>query len=127
MKGRKILDRLEHDLSHYMISELCKADPTKRGTAELYKYKGLSLDVDTKQKGEDKTFKVRIGVLEAEFKIGSGDKTSGSLSPEDEKAIMLWMGQSDHSHQLMNVFTTGKQRKVIGIVPFDLEEHYSQA
>ena len=127
MKGRKILDRLEHDLSHYMISELCKADPTKRGTAELYKYKGLSLDVDTKQKGEDKTFKVRIGVLEAEFKIGSGDKTSGSLSPEDEKAIMLWMGQSDHSHQLMNVFTTVKQRKVIGIVPFDLEEHYSQA
>ncbi|MBQ8635953.1 hypothetical protein IJX73_02730 [bacterium] len=127
MKGRKILDRLEHDLSHYMISELCKADPTKRGSADLYKYKGLSLDVDTKQKGEDKTFKVRIGVLEAEFKIGSGDKTGGSLNPEDEKAIMLWMSQSDHSNQLMNVFSSTKQRKTIGIVPFDLEEYFMQS
>jgi fido (protein-threonine AMPylation protein) len=44
MSQRKILDKLEHDLSHFMISEMCKADPTKRGTPEMYKYKGLSID-----------------------------------------------------------------------------------
>jgi len=127
MKGRRILDKLEHDLSHFMISEMCKADPTKRGTAEMYKYKGLSINVNKEQKGEDKTFSVRIGVLEAEFKIGNGDKTAGSLAPADEKAVILWMNQSDHSHQLLRVFEKGKKLVTIGIIPFDLEEYYTQA
>ena len=125
MKGRRILDKLEHDLSHFMISEFCKKDPTKRGSAEMYKYKGLSIDVDPKSKEKDKVFSVRIGVLEAQFKIGSCDKTSGSLAPEDEKAIMLWLAQSDNSHQLMRVFQAGVKKKQIAIIPFDLEEYYT--
>ena len=125
MKDRKILDKLEHDLSHFMISELCKADPTKRGSAEMYKYKGLSIDVDPKSKEKDKVFSVRIGVLEAQFKIGSCDKTSGSLAPEDEKAVMLWLSQSDNSHQLMRVFQRGVKKKQIAIIPFDLEEYFT--
>lgn len=124
MKNRKILEKLEHDLSHFMISELCKADPTKRGSTEMYKYKGLNINVNKEKKGEDKTFSVRIGVLEAEFKIGNGDKVGGSLAPEDEKTVMLWMNQSDHSHQLLRVFEKRKQYKTIGIIPFDLEEYY---
>ena len=125
MKDRKILDKLEHDLSHFMISELCKNDPTKRGSAEMYKYKGLSIDVDPKSKEKDKVFSVRIGVLEAQFKIGSCDKTSGSLAPEDEKAVMLWLSQSDNSHQLMRVFQGGVKKKQIAIIPFDLEEYFT--
>ena len=125
MNNRKILDKLEHDLSHFMIQEMCKADPTKRGTPELYKYKGLSIDVDTKSKQKDKVVAVRIGVLEAEFKIGTCEKTSGSLNPADEKAIMLWMCQSDNSHQLMRVFARANAKKEIAIVPFDLENYYA--
>lgn len=125
MKGRRILDKLEHDLSHFMISEMCKADPTKRGSAEMYKYKGLSIDIDPKSKEKDKVFSVRIGVLEAQFKIGSCDKTSGSLAPEDEKAVMLWLSQSDNSHQLMRVFQSGIKKKQIAIIPFDLEEYFT--
>ncbi len=125
MKDRKILDKLEHDLSHFMISELCKNDPTKRGSAEMYKYKGLSIDVDPKSKEKDKVFSVRIGVLEAQFKIGSCDKTAGSLAPEDEKAVMLWLSQSDNSHQLMRVFQGGVKKKQIAIIPFDLEEYFT--
>lgn len=125
MKGRRILDKLEHDLSHFLISEMCKDDPTKRGSAEMYKYKGLSIDVDPKSKEKDKVFSVRIGVLEAQFKIGSCDKTSGSLAPEDEKAVMLWLSQSDNSHQLMRVFQGGVKKKQIAIIPFDLEEYFT--
>ena len=124
MKDRKILDKLEHDLSHFMISEMCKNDPTKRGSAEMYKYKGLSISVDEKSKEKDKIVNVRIGVLEAQFKVGSCDKTSGSLAPEDEKAVRLWLTQSDNSHQLMRVFTKETKKKQIAIVPFDLEEYY---
>ena len=125
MKGRRILDKLEHDLSHFMISELCKADPTKRGTHEMYKYKGLSIDVSDKKRQKDKVFAVRIGVLEAEFKVGTCEKTSGSLNPADEKVVMLWMSQSDNSHQLMRAFNQVSVKKEIPIVPFDLEEYYS--
>ena len=124
MKDRKILDKLEHDLSHFMISEFCKADPTKRNSSEMYKYKGLSITVDPKTKMKDKVFNVRIGVLEAQFKLGSCDKTSGSLSPEDEKAVRLWFSQSDNSHQLMRVFQVQKEKKSVNIIPFDLEEYY---
>ena len=53
MDARKILDKLEHDLSHFLINETCKADPTKRGPAEMYKYKGLSINVNKEQKGEE--------------------------------------------------------------------------
>ena len=125
MKGRRILEKLEHDLSHFMISEMCKSDPTKRGSTELYKYKGLSIEINPKSKEKDKVFSVRIGALEAQFKIGTCDKTSGSLAPEDEKAIMLWLAQSDNSHQLMRVFQTSTKKKQIAIIPFDLEEYFT--
>mgnify|MGYP003291052370 CR=1 FL=1 len=125
MNPRKVLDKLEHDLSHFMISEMCKNDPTKRGTPEMYKYKGLNITVDTKSKEKDKVVAIRIGVLEAEFKIGTCEKTSGSLNPADEHAIMLWMSQSDNSHQLMRVFARAQGKHEIAIVPFDLEEYYS--
>ena len=125
MQARKVLDKLEDNLCHFLISEMCKADPTKRGSPEMYKYKGLSINVDTKSKTKDKLVSVRIGVLEAEFKIGSCDKTSGSLAPEDEKAVMLWLNQSDNSHQLMRVFQGGVKKKQIAIIPFDLEEYFT--
>lgn len=126
MDARKIVDKLEHDLSHYIISELCNADPTKRASSELYKYKGLSITVDPRSKKHEKTFSVRIGVLEAEFKVSSGEKVSGSLAPQEEKLVRFWMSQSDNGNLLRMIFEQNNARKEVPILPFDLEDVFDQ-
>lgn len=126
MNEKKILEKLEQSLSHYMIEETCRQDPTKRGTSEMYKYKGLSINVDTKAKTEEKTIKVRIGSLEAEFKINNGDKSSGGLAPEDEKMIMLWMVRSENSRAMRAMFAKNRIKKELPIIPFDLEDVYEK-
>lgn len=125
MDSRKVLDKLEDDLSHYLISEMCKADPTKRGSSEIYKYKGLSLKVDSQSKKQEKTVFVRIGVLEAEFKLGSCEKCSGGLSSQEEKLVQRWLGGNENTTKLQAVFSRIKVSKKPAIIPFDLENYYS--
>ena len=123
----KLLTKLEQDLSFFMIQELCKKDPTKRGSSEMYRFKGLAINSNEKEKDKDKekTIKVRIGALEAEFKINSGDKVSGALAPEDERLVMIWMNKTENMSQIKQIFTVNDQnRKPISIVPVDLEEIY---
>lgn len=125
MDSRKVLDKLEDDLSHYLISEMCKADPTKRASSEIYKYKGLGLKVDSQSKKQEKTVFVRIGVLEAEFKLGSCEKCSGGLSPQEEKLVQRWLGGNENTTKLQAVFSRIKVSKKPAIIPFDLENYYS--
>jgi len=125
MDARKILNKLESDLSFFMISEMCKSDPTKRLSGEIYKYKGLGLKADSKSKNQEKTIFVRIGVLEAEFKLGSGEKCSGGLSSEEEKLIQRWMCESDNTTKLQSIFSKMKNSNKPAIIPFDLEHFYS--
>lgn len=126
MQPKKIIDKLEHDLSHFLISEMCKSDPMRRGSAEMYKYKGLSIFVDPKAKTSEKTVSVRIGALEAEFKIDSCDKNSGALAPEEERLIMIWLGQNENQHYLKSIFTKNISKKELLIVPFDLENVFDK-
>ena len=126
MQPRKILDKLEHDLSHFLISEMCKADPTKRGTPEMYKYKGLNITADPKSRAYEKTVHIRIGALEAEFKINNAEKNSGCLAPEEERLIGIWMNQSDNYQNLRMIFANQKTKKEVPIIPFDLEIYYQQ-
>lgn len=125
-EARKILDKLEHDLSHFLISEMCKSDPSKRGSPEMYKYKGLNITADPRSKAQEKTISVRIGVLEAEFRINACEKNSGCLIPEEERLVMLWMGQSDNNALLRQVFNPKGIKQDMVIIPFDLEEYYSK-
>ena len=124
MEARKILDKLEDNLCHFLIGELCKADPTKRGTPELYKYKGLSITADPKSKAQDKTVSIRIGVLEAEFKVDDCEKCSGCLSPDEERLIMLWLAKNEINTNIKTIFTRKVKNKKITIIPFDLENFY---
>ena len=122
MKNRKVLDKLEQELAHFMINEFCKKDPTKRGAAEMYKYKGLNIIADTKTRAKEKTVSIRIGALEAEFKVENGDKTSGALTPEEEKMIYIWMNQNETNYALRSIFGETKiNKRHIKIIPFDLE------
>lgn len=124
MEARKILDKLEDNLCHFLIGELCKADPTKRGTPELYKYKGLSITADPKSRAQDKTVSIRIGVLEAEFKVDDCEKCSGCLSPDEERLIMLWLAKNEINTNIKTIFTRKVKNKKITIIPFDLENFY---
>ena len=51
----------------------------------MYRYKGLNIKLDPQSKAKEKTIFVRIGALEAEFKIDSCEKNSGALSPDEER------------------------------------------
>ncbi len=126
MQERKIIDKLEHDLGHFLIGEMCKSDPMRRGSAEMYKYKGLTINVDTKSKQKEKTISIRIGALEAEFKIDSCDKSSGALSPEEERLIMIWLGKNENQHSLKSIFKRPSAKKELLIIPFDLENVYEK-
>jgi len=126
MARNRILDKLEHDLSHFLIEEATKSDPSKRGSPEMYKYKGLNINADEKQRTQEKTVSIRIGALEAEFKIDSCEKNSGCLAPEDERLIKIWMAQSENNYNLRAIFGVAAIKKEIAIVPFDLENFYNQ-
>ncbi len=126
MQKKKVLEKLEHNLSHFLISEMCKSDPLKRGSAEMYKYKGLSIKFDTKQKTHEKTISIRIGALEAEFKIDSCDKNSGALSPEEERLIMIWLGKNENQYYIKSMLKPNTVKKELLIVPFDLESVYEK-
>ena len=126
MQKKKVLEKLEHNLSHFLISEMCKSDPLKRGSAEMYKYKGLSIKFDTKQKTHEKTISIRIGALEAEFKIDSCDKNSGALSPEEERLIMIWLGKNENQYYIKSMLKPNTVKKELLIVPFDLENVYEK-
>ena len=126
MDVQKAIGKLEHDLCHFLIGEMCKNKTEKRGSPEMYRYKGLNIKLDPQSKAKEKTIFVRIGALEAEFKIDSCEKNSGALSPEEERLVMIWMGQSENNYLLKSVFNQGSSKKEISIVPFDLEEYFTK-
>ena len=127
MDTNKILAKLEQDLSFFMISEACKDDPSKRGSSEMYKYKGLAITTNEKSKDVDKVAAIRIGSLEAHFKIDTGDKVFGSLAPDDERMVKIWMSQSETTSRFNTVFSkSDNNKREIAIIPFDLEEFYSK-
>ena len=125
MDSKKVLSKLEHDLTHFLITEMCKADPTKRTSGEMYKYRGLNISVDQNSKKVEKTIFVRIGVLEAEFKLGSCEKCSGGLALQEEKLIKKWMSSGDNNTKLQMAFTPRNVNQRPPIIPFDLEHFYS--
>ncbi len=126
MDEQKIIGKLEQDLSHFLIGEMCKKNPEKRSSAEMYKYKGLNIKADPKSTLDEKTIFVRIGVLEAEFKVDSCEKNSGCLAPEEERLIMMWMGRSENHSYLRAIFNKKNDKKEIAIIPFDLEHIYNK-
>lgn len=123
-ENRKLLDKLEDNLGHFLISELCKADPSRRSSPEMYKYKGLSINADPKQKAIEKTVSIRIGVLEAEYKIDSCEKNSGCLAPEEERLISMWLSKSENNYRLKTIFKKKTGTNALSIIPFDLEHFY---
>ncbi len=124
MDPKRVLEKVEHDLSHFMISEMCKDNPELRGKPDMYKYKGLSVSADPDSKAKEKTISVRIGALEAEFKIETGDKNSGALAPYEENLVRIWILQGENSYNLKAIFNKSEEKKTIPIIPFDLEEFF---
>ncbi len=124
--SNKILARLESDLSYFMINEFCKNDPSKRTSTELYKYKGITISTVTQRGTNEHVLVVGIGALEAQFKIGSSDKVSGNLSPDEEKIIQIWLSQPDVNSNIHTALLTDtKKKKTMAIIPFDLEDYYA--
>ena len=125
MDAKRIIEKLEHELSHFLIQEITKTNPMKRGSSDLYKYKGLNLFVDPRSRSKEKTVSVRIGPLEAEFNINDATKISGALAPEDERLVMTWIGMSENNYHLKAIFSQTTKKFIPKIIPIDLEEYYA--
>ena len=124
MDPKRVLEKVEHDLSHFMISEMCKNNPELRGKPEMYKYKGLNVKADPDSNAKEKTIAVRIGALEAEFKIDNGEKNSGALAPYEEHLVRIWIAQGENSYNLKSIFAKAEKKELELIIPFDLEEFF---
>ena len=127
MDYRKIIDKLEHDLAHYLINELTKDDPSKRQSYEMYKYKGLTISANPRSKAQDKTVAVRIGSLEAEFKLGTGDKCNGSLAPAEERLVSIFFARSENASLARKIFDEADAVREVAIVPFELDDIFTQS
>ena len=126
MDYRKIIEKLEHDLSHYLIDEISKGDPAKRQSADMYKYKGLAITADPRSKVVDKTIKVRIGALEAEFRISNGEKCSGGLTTQEEKLLTIWLSKTENAGLIRRIFNDSMNKRELSIIPFDLEDVFDK-
>lgn len=124
MKSKKIIEKLEHDLAHYLITEMCKVDPEKIDSPEVFRYKGLTITPSTVEGTLDKIIAIQMGSLEAQFSITSCEKVSGTLPIDDERNIMAWMKRKENTYDLRIIFDKDKLRRHAMIVPFDLEEPY---
>ena len=121
----QLYNKLENSLSYFLIEENCKLDPMKRNSPEVYRLKGLN--IEARDFGGSQSLAVRIGSLEAEFNISSGEKCSGGLPYEDERLIKIWINQPENNQQIQQVFKKKKTDfKFIQIIPFDLEEFYAE-
>lgn len=125
MNSKQHVAKLENDLTNYMINEVKRnkrRDP--KAQLETYKYKGLSMNLDVGNAHKEKTLTVRIGALEAEFKVSTGEKASGGLMREDENMIIAWMKNIERKREILTVFTRLQNRRRVVIIPFGLEEFY---
>lgn len=101
MQSQKYIRKLEADLSEYLITETSPPNPAHRKESEVYKYKGLMLlSIDPKVKRFENTFLVRIGTLEAEFSLFSGEKIHGSVGPVEDKLVFKWFNLGDNADTL---------------------------
>lgn len=125
MDAKKILEKLEMDLSAFLISEMPKANSTSsEAYRQLYLYKGLSISANLAKPIVSRTISIRIGALEADFQSETGEKVSGSLSPDDEHYVRMWLTQNKTAISLRALFkdTDDDEVERRKIVPIDLED-----
>ena len=121
----KYIRKLESDLSEYIISEVSPPNPEQRKESEIYKYKGLMLlSIDPRVKRRERTFLVRIGTLEAEFSLNSGEKIIGGIGALEEKLVHKWFNMSDNAETLQTVYRkmTREMEQEKEIVPFGMDD-----
>ena len=103
--SQKLIRELESDLSEFLIEEMSPPNPQNRNESEMYKYKGLMLlSMDPKVKRFEKTFLVRIGTLEAEFSLSTGEKIHGGIGPIEDKLVLKWFKIGEHAEVLQAVY-----------------------
>lgn len=125
-REKKLLEKLQNDLGYFLISETIKSDPAKVNSPEVFKYKGLHMTPNEESDSLDKTVKIQIGGLEAEYKVNSSEKISGGFSKEEEKLVALWMKKKENNFDLRSIFERERLKRRATIIPFDLEEPFNR-
>ena len=121
----KYVRQLESDLSEFLIDEMSPPNPEHRNESEMYKYKGLMLlSMDPNVKRFERTFLVRIGTLEAEFSLTSGEKVHGGIGAIEDKLVLKWFKLGDNAEVLQSVFRKimAQKEEERNIQPFGLDD-----
>lgn len=111
--------KAETSLRDYIIEEY-ENDTRNAGIVNLYKYRGLSLDVNWRA-NTDPFFTVQIMAFEASFKIMTGEKIQGGLNDTDVKIIQKWASQGTIKDLLMRIWgDETRDARDVNLKPFDL-------
>jgi len=126
MEAKVLIEKLETDLSGFLISEIPRARLEQSVVdRQIYLYKGLNIYLTSKARAAEKTIAVRIGALEAQFSLVSMKRISGSLMTDDEHNVRIWLNKPEIIDAFKKLFDRD-DLKYANIMPFDLECLYDR-
>lgn len=123
---RQTIEKLETDLSSFLIAEIPRGRLEQEViNRQIYLYKGLNIYLTSRARATEKAVSIRIGAFEAEFNLESVKRLSGSLIPDDEHNVRVWLSQPKIKKVFRNLFTRADEKATV-IAPFDLETFYEK-
>lgn len=103
---------VETSLRNFFLKEKTRhAKNSNDNNHALLKYRGLSLTLND-DNPRNILFIVRIGTLEAQFRLFDGSKVQGSLAG-DERIVLQWFLFGGNKEQLSAIVETKKDKKKV--------------
>ena len=118
--------RAEDSLREYIMDELrvetirLKQQKDRDDVMQgAYKYRGLTITVNTAGRDVVPKFTVEIGSFAAIFSIESGKKIDGGMPINDIRFIEKWLATSVNKKLMMDIWTGSYDEKFVKLRPFD--------
>lgn len=118
--------RAEDSLREYIMDELRvetarlkkqeQRDDVMQGA---YKYRGLTITINTMARDAVPKFTVEIGALQAIFSIESGKKLDGGMPINDIRFVEKWLAASVNKKLMMDIWRGSYDEKFVKLRPFD--------
>ena len=117
--------RAEESLREFIVDEIrmdsmrLSQDARDDAERDAYKYRGLTLIVNSSARDSIPQFAVQIGPFEAMFSIETGKKIDGGMPSNDIHLIEAWLRNSLNKKLMMDVWTGSYEEKFVKLCPFD--------
>lgn len=95
----KTLSELSRSLKEFI--EDSQDAHTGRGIKK-YRYNNLKIDIVDPRASKTPQITISIGISEASFNLVTGEKTNGSLGP-DERYVLRWLDRGSNKEELREI------------------------